>query len=68
MTTRRDKEIIAMRMQGKTLEEIGSTFNLTRERVRQIISKFGPDLNFSYVKELRKRGSVGTKQAKGLIA
>jgi len=28
MTTRRDQEIIAMRMQGKTLEEIGSRFNL----------------------------------------
>jgi DNA-directed RNA polymerase sigma subunit (sigma70/sigma32) len=55
MTTRRDKEILAMRMQGKTLEEIGLSFDLTRERVRQIISKFGSDLNFPNVTELRNK-------------
>ena len=34
MQTSRDKAIIAMRMNGKTLEEIGLSFDLTRERVR----------------------------------
>lgn len=55
MPTSRDKAILAMRMQGKTLEEIGFSFDLTRERVRQIISKFGPDFNFPNIKELRNK-------------
>jgi hypothetical protein len=55
MPTSRDKAILAMRMQGKTLEEIGLSFDLTRERVRQIISEFGPDLNFPNIKELRNK-------------
>jgi hypothetical protein len=55
MPTSRDNAILAMRMQGKTLEEIGLSFDLTRERVRQIISKFGPDLNFPNITELRNK-------------
>jgi Mor family transcriptional regulator len=51
----RDETIFQMRMKGKTLEEIGSSFNLTRERVRQIISKFGPDIDFPNVMELRRK-------------
>jgi Mor family transcriptional regulator len=54
LPTLRDNAILAMRMKGKTLEEIGLSFNLTRERVRQIISKFGSDINFPKAAELRR--------------
>ena len=53
--TLRDNAILAMRMKGKTLEEIGLSFDLTRERVRQIISKFGPDIDFPNITELRHK-------------
>lgn len=33
------KEIILLRMEGKTLEEIGRIFGVTRERIRQIIER-----------------------------
>ena len=33
----RDEQMIAMRVDGHTLQEIGERFNLTRERVRQIL-------------------------------
>ena len=35
----RKKEILLKRLNGQTLEEVGSEYNLTRERVRQICSK-----------------------------
>lgn len=34
--TDRNKDIYNMRMQGKTFDEIGNKYNITRERVRQI--------------------------------
>lgn len=37
--TPRRKEMLAMYSQGKTLEEIGRQFGISRERVRQIISR-----------------------------
>lgn len=37
----RDKEFIAMHAAGKTLEEIGLAYNLTRERVRQRLALCG---------------------------
>jgi len=55
MPTSRDKAILAMRMEGKTLEEIGLNFELTRERVRQIISKFGSDMVFPDITEMRRK-------------
>lgn len=51
----RNEAILEMRMKGKTLEEIGLSFDLTRERVRQIISKFGPDIDIPSVTELRRK-------------
>lgn len=33
------RDIFAKRLQGKTLEEIGSEYGITRERVRQILNK-----------------------------
>jgi len=35
----RNKEIIDLALQGKTLEQIGDEYNLTRERIRQILSR-----------------------------
>lgn len=46
----RDKEILQMRLQGITLEEIGQKFALTRERVRQIIKKKTGDVRKQYAK------------------
>ena len=39
LSIERDWEILLKRLQGLTLEEISSLYNLTRERVRQIISR-----------------------------
>jgi Mor family transcriptional regulator len=55
MPTSRDNAILAMRMEGKTLEEIGLSFDLTRERVRQIIARFGPEIDFPNITELRHK-------------
>lgn len=55
MTASRDKAILALRLEGKTLEEIGSHFGLTRERVRQIVSKNGQVVDFPNVAELRRK-------------
>ena len=38
---RRDKQIVIMRSEGSTYQDIGDAFNLTRERVRQILDKYG---------------------------
>lgn len=37
--TQREKAVVELRKQGKTLEEIGKKFGLTRERVRQVENK-----------------------------
>ena len=41
--------IITMRLEGRTLEEIGSEYGITRERVRQLLKPYNvpnPDLKF----------------------
>jgi len=48
--TERRKKILEMRLQGKTLEQIGQNFNITRERVRQI----GQNINKKIAKNLTK--------------
>jgi RNA polymerase sigma factor (sigma-70 family) len=37
--TPRRKEILEMHLEGKTLQEIGEKFGISRERVRQILEK-----------------------------
>ncbi len=37
------EEMVALRAQGKTLDEIGEVFKVTRERVRQILTRGGYD-------------------------
>ena len=45
--TQREKAILELRKQGKTLQEIGNKFNkLSRERVRQIEKKAKVKINF----------------------
>lgn len=46
----RDSRIIVLRKAGKTLEEIGEEVALTRERVRQILKKIAPDLDFEEIR------------------
>lgn len=41
MTSERDRQIVRLREEGLTLDEIGRRFGLTRERVRQIASAGG---------------------------
>lgn len=41
----RDFSIIQLRIQGSTLDKIGQVHSLTRERIRQILTKFSPHLN-----------------------
>ena len=55
MPSSRDRAILEMRMNGKTLEEIGINFDLSRERVRQIISKFGTEISIPNITELRHK-------------
>lgn len=38
---KRDEQIIKMREDGQTYQAIGDYFNITRERVRQILDKAG---------------------------
>jgi hypothetical protein len=40
----RNFEVLLLRIKGDTLDSIGKQFNLTRERVRQILVKIVPDL------------------------
>lgn len=40
----RIQEIVEMRKSGKTLDEVGKVFGITRERVRQIVRKHAPDV------------------------
>jgi hypothetical protein len=49
-TAYRDLVMLEMRLSGKTLDEIGAQFGVTRERVRQILERLGSKLspNFKY--------------------
>lgn len=58
----RDREIVEMWMSGMKLEEVGERFNLTRERVRQIIKERGVphDAGGSYRQVEDKRQILNT--------
>jgi len=45
LTAERDFSIIQLRVEGNTLDKIGRVNSLTRERVRQILNKYSPNLN-----------------------
>lgn len=63
----RDQLIVDMRRQGKTLEEIGHDFDLTRERVRQIVKTLQPELAGENVRELKRIVREAKADAKLLI-
>ena len=54
----RDEQIRKLAVQGNTLEEIGEIVDLTRERVRQIISEYWPSLVV-----VRREKSQGIRKA-----
>ena len=53
LISERDKRILELRRSGKTLEEIGQDVGVTRERVRQIVSKLAPKEVFPTPKKVR---------------
>lgn len=53
--TIRNLEILRLRSEGMTLEEIGSRFGLTREAIRQTISKHGGSGFKTYVEECKSQ-------------
>jgi predicted DNA-binding protein YlxM (UPF0122 family) len=61
--SKRDSEILALRREGLTLEEIGERFEITRERVRQIIVKFAKDEVFPTRLEVRQEQILNEKKA-----
>lgn len=47
----REKDAVAMRLEGKTLEEIGNKYDVTRERVRQLVSKGARKIRDRYLSQ-----------------
>ena len=47
----RDIEIILKRLEGKTLQEIGDSVDISRERVRQIFSKFEKSKKYKIIQK-----------------
>lgn len=43
--TEKEKAILEMRKQGKSIVEIGKIFNCSRQRVFQILQKYGDPLD-----------------------
>lgn len=54
-TSKRQEEIIKMRNQGKTLCEIGEHFDISSERVRQIIKKHTETVSVPFEGKLSTR-------------
>lgn len=52
LLTPRQREVLSMRLEGYTLQEIGQKFGITRERVRQILKRI---INKAKSKKLAKR-------------
>ncbi len=50
----RNQKIAEMRSQGKTLDEIADRFGITRERVRQVLTKHYPEYNGTHIGMSRK--------------
>jgi len=67
----REQQMKELRLQGKTLQEIGDIYSITRERVRQILKKLGVEkpkllkkenLKLSYLDKTKKRLLNNIKQ------
>ncbi len=50
-------QILEMRREGRTLQMIGDTIGVTRERIRQVLNKYygGTDMPFLTIRELAQR-------------
>ena len=62
----RDQSIVERRAQGLSLQEIANEFDVTRERVRQILVKEAPELTANQVRRIKeataKQNSVNRKK------
>ncbi len=67
----REQKIKDLRLQGKTLQEIGDIYSLTRERIRQILKELGiekpkllekENLKISYLEKTKQRLLKNIKQ------
>lgn len=61
-----------MKLEGKTLDEIGKKYKLSRERIRQILNQYFPDIDFPNAYHGRpvdpsKRVDITCKQCKKVI-
>jgi DNA-directed RNA polymerase sigma subunit (sigma70/sigma32) len=54
LTQKRDEKILEMRKNKMTLQEIGNTFGITREAVRQILERKKEPVDKSLVNSLDK--------------
>ncbi|GEM_PF-2781043 len=62
----RKKSIIKLRNEGETLDSIGKTFNLSRERVRQILSEVKDVPNAQQVKDQKNAKVLQEKKKEAL--
>jgi len=53
--TDKEQKVIELRKQGKTLEEIGKEFGVTRERIRQIEKKANYKITGEKIKIIKKQ-------------
>ena len=53
--TNKEQRVIDLRKQGKTLEEIGKEFGVTRERIRQIEKKANYKITGEKIKVIKKQ-------------
>lgn len=58
----RNKQMCEMYVEGRTLEEVAAPFNITRERVRQVLVKNGITERWTSRREKRASDKVLTKQ------
>ena len=67
----REQQITELRLQGKTLQEIGDIYSITKERVRQILKRLGiekpkpcekENLKLSYLEKTKQRLLQNIKQ------
>ena len=62
----RDQKIIELRKEGMTLDKIGKEVSITRERVRQILNKFAPEIDTEEIKQLREAQLIDDYHSRNL--
>lgn len=61
MIKQRTNEIIQLRKEGKTLQSIGDRYNITRERVRQILKEFDIKKPVIIIEKIPYKTKIKTK-------